>query len=88
MCSTNDGFKIAEKDLEIRGPGDIEGTRQSGLLNFKLANIVADKALLDMARIKAEITTETDPLLVSELNTPLRRFLDAQQGKTEWSKIS
>ena len=88
MCSTNDGFKIAEKDLEIRGPGDIEGTRQSGLLNFKLANIVADKALLDMARIKAETTTETDPLLVSELNTPLRRFLDAQQGKTEWSKIS
>src|SRR5258708_29175831 len=39
MCQTNDGFKIAEKDLEMRGPGDIEGTRQSGLLNFKLANI-------------------------------------------------
>ncbi len=37
MCATNDGFKIAEKDLELRGPGDIEGIRQSGVLNFKLA---------------------------------------------------
>ncbi|MEJ7679954.1 MAG: ATP-dependent DNA helicase RecG [Segetibacter sp.] len=43
MCATNDGFKIAEKDLELRGPGDIEGTRQSGALLFKLANIVNDK---------------------------------------------
>ena len=46
MCATNDGFKIAEKDLELRGPGDIEGTRQSGALNFKVASIVNDKALL------------------------------------------
>ena len=43
LCATNDGFNIAEKDLEIRGPGDIEGTRQSGILNFKLANIIDDK---------------------------------------------
>lgn len=50
MVATNDGFKIAEKDLEIRGPGDIEGTKQSGLLNFKLANIVHDKAMLEVAR--------------------------------------
>ncbi|HEX8358174.1 MAG TPA: ATP-dependent DNA helicase RecG, partial [Segetibacter sp.] len=49
MCATNDGFKIAEKDLELRGPGDIEGTRQSGALNFKLANIVNDKAILEKA---------------------------------------
>ena len=46
MCATNDGFKIAEKDLELRGPGDIEGTRQSGVLNFKLANIVNDKDIV------------------------------------------
>jgi ATP-dependent DNA helicase RecG len=52
MCATNDGFKIAEKDLEIRGPGDIEGTRQSGALNFKIASIVNDKALLELARLK------------------------------------
>jgi ATP-dependent DNA helicase RecG len=40
MCGTNDGFVIAEKDLALRGPGDIEGTRQSGLMNFKLANLL------------------------------------------------
>ena len=43
MTSTNDGFVIAEKDLDMRGPGDIEGTRQSGILNFKLASIVQDR---------------------------------------------
>ena len=88
MCSTNDGFKIAEKDLEIRGPGDIEGTRQSGLLNFKLANIIADKLLLDKAKEMADEITDTDPLLVSELNVRLKEYLLAQKGKTEWSKIS
>jgi ATP-dependent DNA helicase RecG len=88
MCSTNDGFKIAEKDLEIRGPGDIEGTRQSGLLNFKLANILTDKLLLDKAKEMADEITDTDPLLVSELNVRLKEYLLAQKGKTEWSKIS
>lgn len=88
MCSTNDGFKIAEKDLEIRGPGDIEGTRQSGLLNFKLANIIADKLLLDKAKEMADEITDNDPLLVSELNVRLKEYLLAQKGKTEWSKIS
>ena len=51
MCATNDGFKIAEKDLELRGPGEIEGTRQSGVLNFRLASIVNDKDLLEAAKI-------------------------------------
>ena len=54
MCVTNDGFKIAEKDLELRGPGEIEGTKQSGMLNFKLASIVNDKDLLDAAKYYAE----------------------------------
>ena len=61
MVATNDGFKIAEKDLEIRGPGDIEGTRQSGLLNFKLANIVQDRVMLEAARKAAENILNTDP---------------------------
>ncbi len=65
LCSTNDGFKIAEKDLEIRGPGDIEGTRQSGMLNFKLANIVQDREWLELAREMAEKTLEKDPDLAS-----------------------
>jgi ATP-dependent DNA helicase RecG len=46
MCETTDGFRIAEKDMELRGPGDIAGTRQSGLLDFKLADIVTDREIL------------------------------------------
>jgi ATP-dependent DNA helicase RecG len=88
LCATNDGFKIAEKDLEIRGPGDIEGTRQSGLLNFKLASIVHDRESLERAREIAENILETDPDLSSEGNKVLKTFLQAQRGKTQWSKIS
>ncbi len=88
MCSTNDGFKIAEKDLELRGPGEIEGTRQSGALNFKLASLVDDKELLMSARSYAEKLVEEDPHLQSEKNRALQTFLQLQQGKTAWSKIS
>ncbi len=88
MCATNDGFKIAEKDLEIRGPGDIEGTRQSGMLNFKLANIVEDKKILEAARRTAEKIIDTDPQLASDENKELKNFLLLQKGKTAWSKIS
>jgi ATP-dependent DNA helicase RecG len=88
MCETNDGFKIAEKDLEIRGPGDIEGTKQSGLLNFKLANIIEDKKILEAARQTAEKLIEEDPTLSSANNLCLRNYLGTQKGKTVWSKIS
>ena len=88
MVATNDGFKIAEKDLEIRGPGDIEGTKQSGLLNFKLANIVQDKAILEAAREAAEDILNNDPDLNMAENLPIKAFLQQQKGKTAWSKIS
>jgi ATP-dependent DNA helicase RecG len=88
LCETDNGFKIAEKDLEIRGPGDIEGTRQSGLLNFKLANIVEDRVWLELARAGAVALLEEDPELSSEGNRVLRDFLHSQRGKTAWSKIS
>jgi len=88
MCETNDGFKIAEKDMEIRGPGDIEGTRQSGLLNFKLANIVEDKKILEAARYSAEKIIEEDPALSTVENSCLLNYLSVQKGKTIWSKIS
>jgi ATP-dependent DNA helicase RecG len=88
MVATNDGFKIAEKDLEIRGPGDIEGTKQSGLLNFKLANIVHDKVILEAARETAENILETDPDINVAENLPLKNYLHQQKGKTAWSKIS
>lgn len=88
MCATNDGFKIAEKDLELRGPGDIEGTRQSGMLNFKLASIVNDKAILETAKQKAWEILEKDNDLTSAENLPLKQYLTLQKGKTVWSKIS
>jgi ATP-dependent DNA helicase RecG len=88
MVETNDGFKIAEKDLEMRGPGDIEGTRQSGVLDFKLANIIADKTLLEEAKVMAGKIIDTDPDLGSADNACLKTFLQMQQGKTAWSRIS
>jgi ATP-dependent DNA helicase RecG len=88
MVATNDGFKIAEKDLDIRGPGDIEGTKQSGLLNFKLANIVQDRIILEAARKEAENILESDPDLNKNGNLPVKDYLQQQKGKTAWSKIS
>ena len=88
MCETNDGFKIAEKDLEIRGPGDIEGTRQSGLLNFKLANIVEDRKILEAARLASEKIISEDPALSLNENQSLKTYLHGEKGKTAWSKIS
>jgi ATP-dependent DNA helicase RecG len=88
MCTTNDGFKIAEKDLELRGPGDIEGTKQSGMLNFKLASIVNDKELLTLAKEHAEKVLSDDEALMKPVNAQLKAFLLSQKGKTAWSKIS
>lgn len=88
MVQTNDGFIISEKDMELRGPGDIEGTRQSGILDLKLADIVADKAVLEAARASAEKILQEDPDLALPENQPLQRYLAVQQGKSQWSKIS
>ena len=88
MCATNDGFIIAEKDLELRGPGDIEGTRQSGALNFKLANIVNDKEVLEVAKIAAEKLVEEDHTLNLAKNLELKNYLQAQKARSGWGKIS
>ncbi|HET6723210.1 MAG TPA: helicase-related protein, partial [Chitinophagaceae bacterium] len=88
MTSTNDGFIIAEKDLEMRGPGDIEGTRQSGVLNFRLASIVQDRSLLEVARRFADDIMEADPKLSSAENLRIRRYFETNLGKTAWSRIS
>jgi ATP-dependent DNA helicase RecG len=88
MCATNDGFKIAEKDLELRGPGDIQGTRQSGALDFRLADIVKDRELLDATKILAERLLEDDPDLKKKENTTLLEFLKSEKGGTMWGRIS
>src|SRR5690554_7420617 len=75
MVATNDGFKIAEVDLEIRGPGDIMGTQQSGILNLRLADLARDGQLVSAARQAArEILTE-DPLLQKNKHYLLREEL-------------
>jgi ATP-dependent DNA helicase RecG len=88
MTTTNNGFEIAEKDLELRGPGQIEGTKQSGILNLRLADLVKDKAILEAARQLAEALVEEDPELETPENVPLRNYLLSLRGKTPWSRIS
>ncbi|HUP12812.1 MAG TPA: ATP-dependent DNA helicase RecG, partial [Niastella sp.] len=88
MTATNNGFLIAEKDLELRGPGEIEGTRQSGALNLRLADLIKDKAILEDAKKAAEEIVDTDPELQNADNLPLKNYLISLQGKTPWSKIS
>jgi ATP-dependent DNA helicase RecG len=88
MVATNNGFEIAEKDLEIRGPGNIEGTKQSGVLNFRLASIVNDKPILDAAKKLAEEIVESDPELQKQENSPVKNYLLSLKGKTPWSRIS
>jgi ATP-dependent DNA helicase RecG len=88
LTTTHDGFLIAEKDLELRGPGDIEGTRQSGELNFKLASIVLDKPILEAAKNIAMKILDEDPDLISAENLLLKNFLLQQKTGTVWSRIS
>jgi ATP-dependent DNA helicase RecG len=88
MTETSDGFRIAEKDMELRGPGDIAGTRQSGMLDFRLADIVRDKEILKMAVQEAEKLLKRDPELALPEQAALRRQLMQERGKTVWSRIS
>lgn len=88
MCQTNDGFKIAEKDMQLRGPGDMEGTRQSGLLNFKLASVVNDGELMQQAQQMAIEVLEKDIALTSADNLLLQNYLLQQKSKSPWSKIA
>ena len=88
MCETTDGFRIAEKDMELRGPGDIAGTRQSGLLDFKLADIVRDRDILQKAVQAAHDLLEKDPELEFADNLALGQYLKHEKGKTPWSRIS
>ena len=87
MCETNDGFKIAEADLKIRGPGDIEGLRQSGDLALNLANPISDRDALETARNIAQKILEKDPELTHRLNQPLRRYMESTKAEFSWSQV-
>jgi len=88
MVKTNDGFEIAEIDLQLRGPGNIEGTQQSGVLDLKLANLSFDQKLLIEARETVKQLLEDDPELKSETNLPLRQFFEQKTDGISWDKIS
>lgn len=89
MVRTNDGFEIAEADLKLRGPGDIEGTRQSGILNLRLADLARDGRILQTAREVATRILEQDPELALPEHQPLRRQLEEQtKASKAWVRIS
>ena len=78
MTRTNDGFELAEADLEIRGPGEFFGTRQSGLPDFKIANILRDASLLEMAKSEANRLAKADPSLSQPAHRVLKQVLQTQ----------
>lgn len=89
MVRTNDGFEIADVDLQLRGPGDLMGTRQSGMLDLKIANLSKDGQLLQLARKEAEGMLKEDPRLELPENAKTRKFFIAtHKGKVQWSRIS
>lgn len=89
MVRTTDGFEIAEVDMQIRGPGDMHGTQQSGVLDLQLADIVRDEKILKYARNLAADILEKDPLLESSQNRILSiRLKQLQKHRSDWSKIS
>ncbi|WP_405198114.1 ATP-dependent DNA helicase RecG [Christiangramia sp. LLG6405-1] len=89
MTSTNDGFEIAEVDLKLRGPGDLMGTQQSGVLNLKIADIVKDNAILQSARFYANRLLKDDPNLENEKNSTVKNaYSRLVKNKTIWNYIS
>ena len=89
MVATNDGFEIAEVDLKLRGPGDIMGTQQSGILNLRIADIVKDKDLLQHARYHAKAVLKNDPSLSHPNNAVLLNTYKAMRKyKNIWNYIS
>jgi ATP-dependent DNA helicase RecG len=90
MCETNDGFRIAEADLKLRGPGDLEGTQQSGMaFDLKIADIARDGQLVQMARDEAQIIIDDDPTCTSEHYAILwRRLKELRKTNINWAAIS
>ncbi|WP_010177441.1 ATP-dependent DNA helicase RecG [Aquimarina agarilytica] len=89
MVQTNDGFEIAEVDLKLRGPGDIMGTQQSGVLNLKIADIVKDNQILQVARAYAQQILKEDPNLVLPKNSMIKQaYAQLIQHKNIWNYIS
>ncbi|MES2487913.1 MAG: ATP-dependent DNA helicase RecG [Bacteroidota bacterium] len=89
MCRTNDGFEIAEVDLKLRGPGDIMGTQQSGVLNLQIADLVKDRDILMIAREQAiKLLKDDAPMLKPEHAALRHAFIEIGKKKSIWNYIS
>ena len=90
MVATNDGFEIAEADMRLRGPGDIEGTQQSGIaFDLKISNLAKDGQILQYARDIAETIITDDPMLEKPENDILKKQLLAlKKNHLNWGSIS
>lgn len=89
MVHSTDGFEIAEMDLKLRGPGDIQGTQQSGILDLKMADLAKDEAILKFARAKARELLEDDPHLEKPIHRMVvQRLRSLYHDKLFWSRIS
>ena len=89
MVSTNDGFEIANIDLQLRGPGDIQGTQQSGMLDFKIADLIQDEKLVTYTRNFAQQLLDKDPNLSQPEHQRIARHLAKMlRENTDWGKIS
>ena len=89
MVRTSDGFEIAEVDLKLRGPGDMMGTQQSGVLNLRIADIVKDSEILKLARSYALQTLKADPNLTSDENRPIKNtYAQLVKYRNIWNYIS
>ena len=90
MCDTNDGFRIAEADLKLRGPGDLEGTQQSGMaFDLKIADIARDGQLVQMARDEAQKIIDEDPECKSDkFNLLWNRLRQLRKTNINWAAIS
>ncbi len=90
MCDTNDGFRIAEADLKLRGPGDLEGTQQSGMaFDLKIANIARDGQLVQLARNEAQAIIDVDPQCCLPQNNMLwNRLKELKKTNINWAAIS
>ncbi len=89
MVKTNNGFEIAEIDLQLRGPGDLQGTQQSGVLDLHIADLAKDQKILQEARIMAQEIVDVDPTLQHPYYTELRKYLAASAKSREaWGRIS
>ena len=90
MCDTNDGFRIAEADLKLRGPGDLEGTQQSGMaFDLKIANIARDGQLVQLARTEAQAVIDADPQCEHPQNSLLwNRLRELKKTHINWAAIS